>query len=131
MRILFEKIIRPLELTESNASPLQIAQYIAGNYAKKYPGIKYILASNEKTGDGLVSYIMIEGNILEFNLFRTTSQKGVPLSIQYVYRRYLLSADRKKEDIVSFGKETSQRKVSWINALDAMAVPDVVRVVKQ
>ncbi len=68
---------------------------------------------------------------MEFNLFRTTSQKGVPLSIQYVYRRYLLSADRKKEDIVSFGKETSQRKVSWINALDAMAVPDVVRVVKQ
>ena len=46
-------------------------------------------------------------------------------------RRYLLSADRKKEDIVSFGKETLQRKVSWINALDAMAVPDVVRVVKQ
>ena len=113
------------------ATPMQIAQYIAGNYAKKYPGVKYLLAGNKETGDGLVSYIMIEGNILEYNLFRTTAKNGVPMAIQYVYRRYLPQATRSREDLSSFGKETSQRQVGWINALDAMPVPQVVRSVKQ
>ena len=113
------------------ATPIQIAQYIAGNYAKHYPGVKYVLASNEKTGDGSVSYIMIEGNVLEHNLFRTTMQNGTPVSIQYVYRKYIPSGKRSRDDLATFGKEISSNLSRWINALDAMPVPQMVRTVKK
>ncbi len=114
------------------ATPGQIAQLIAGNYAKAYPGIKYMLASNEKTGDGLVSYIMIESNILEHNLFRTTTKDGTPVSVQYVYRKYLPKGkERTREDLSSFAKETNQYRTTWINALEATAVPAAIRTVKK
>ena len=110
---------------------IQIAQYIAGNYAKHYPGVKYVLASNEKTGDGSVSYIMIEGNILEHNLFRTTMQNGTPVAIQYVYRKYRPSGNRSQADLTAFSQEVSSNLSRWINALEAMPVPQIVRTVKK
>lgn len=69
------------------ATPQDIAQIIAHNYAQKHPGVKYLLAANKKTGDGLVSFIEIGDHILEFNLFRTTTKDLIPVSIQYVYRK--------------------------------------------
>lgn len=114
-----------------NLTPSQLAQIIAGNYAKKNPGVQYLLAANDKTGDGLVSFIMIEGNILEHNIYRTTSQNGTPISLQHVYRKYISSKESKQADMASFAKETRARRTEWINALDKMPVPVVVRTVKQ
>ena len=115
----------------TKATPQQVAQIIAGNYAKKYPGIKYMLATNEKTGDGLVSFIVIEGNILEHDLFRTTMHNGTPVSLQYVYREYIPQEKRTREDLISFSKKVRRLLPEWTNALDNMPVPRVVRTVKQ
>jgi hypothetical protein len=114
------------------ATPAEIAQAIADNYARDYPGVKYLLAANDKTGDGLVSFIMIGGNVLEHNLFRTTLRGSTPVAIQHVYRKYLPKGQpRSKEDMSAFAKDTSSRRAGWINALDAMPVPETVRTVKQ
>lgn len=113
-------------------SPKTIAQIIARNYAKTHPGVQYLLAANEQTGDGIVSYVMIEGNILEFNLFRTTEKEGIPLSIQYVRRRYLSqNTQNHREEMSAFGKELAQHRNEWIGKLDEMPVPPIVRETKQ
>ena len=110
-----------------DATPIQVAQAIAANYQRAYPGIKFMLAGNEKTGDGLVSYIMIQGDILEYNLFRTTLKNKTPISIQYVYRKYVPQATRTPADLKAFSGETKQHSSTWINALDALSAPDMVR----
>ncbi len=112
------------------ATPMQIAQAIASNYRRDYPGIKFLLAANEKTGDGVVSYIMVDKNILEHNLFRTTMKDNIPVSIQYVYRQYFPKGYQ-NEDLSSFGQKVKQRRNEWINALDQMSVPSMIRTIKQ
>lgn len=115
----------------SKATPQQIAQMIAGNFTKQYPGVKFLLAANDKTGDGLVSFIMVQGNILEHNIYRTTTKGGTPISLQYVYRKYCQDGEQRQACMSAFSQEVRTRRTEWINALDGMPVPSVVRTVKQ
>ncbi|GEM_PF-4055197 len=121
--------VRAYDDLKGKATPVQIAQAIASNYQRKYPGIKFLLAGNEKTGDGLVSFVMIQGDILEHNLFRTTLGEGGPVSIQHVYRKYVPQAKRTPADLKGFSSQIKQNRDAWINALDAMPVPAVNRTV--
>ena len=89
----------------------------------------FLFAGNEKTGDGLVSFVMIQGDILEHNLFRTTLGEGGPVSIQHVYRKYVPQAKRTPADLKGFSSQIKQNRDAWINALDAMPVPAVNRTV--
>ncbi len=112
------------------STPRQLAATMVALYTKQYPGVKSVLSVDEKTGDGFVSYIMIQGNIFEHNTYRTPTKDGTLISLQYVHRKYCSQQEDRQECMQSFAQEVRSHRAEWVNALKNMVVPTVVRVTK-
>ena len=114
----------------SKSTPRQLAASMVAIYTKQYPGVKSVLSVDEETGDGFVSYIMIEGNILEHNTYRTTTKDRTLISLQYVHRKYCSQQEDRQKCMQSFAQEVRNHRAEWVNALKNMSVPTVVRAAK-
>lgn len=69
------------------ATPQETASSVIYNLLAADPQAQYGFFPGEN-GDAGLHFMLTQGEVLEFNLFRFTTQDGHPLSLQFVYRVY-------------------------------------------
>lgn len=112
-----------------SATPQQIGSAIIANLQKTRPGATYSFFPGNGTDAGL-HFMMFQGNILEFNLFRITMQNGHPLALQFVYREYVNKQNA--DEVAKLMSATLNKKLSaWSKEIMSMPVPSINRTVKQ
>jgi len=112
------------------ATPAQIINSMARNYRRQNPGISFSVFQGNN-GDAGMGFIMIQGNVLENNLFRVTKSNGKLISLQFVYREYTKSANRTKEELAQAGAHIKTNLPRWKQSLLSMPVPNINHTVIQ
>lgn len=102
-------------------TPQQMGSAVITNLLRSRPNTNYsFFPSGKDTG---LKFLITDGKVWEFNLFRFTVKDGMPISLQFVYRESV-SAEAKME-------KNLQRQEEWARKLMSLPVPSVVRSVKK
>ena len=110
------------------ATPQQMGSNMIAVYQQQYPNNQYQFFPGLGDDAGL-SYIAMQGNILEFNLFRFTTVNGHPLALQFVYREYM--AQDHKPAMAKMAQTVKANLNTWKQQIMTMPVPAINRTPKQ
>ena len=124
----FTKMFTVRSYDTSTATPEQLVANIAALYQQQNPLNKYQVFKG-KGDDYCISFIMTQGNIVEFNLFRYTSVKGHPLALQFVYREYIQNNEHKPA-MQKMAQAAKTNLNTWKKEIINMSVPEIVRTIK-
>ncbi|MCR5504821.1 MAG: hypothetical protein K6E94_04590 [Elusimicrobiaceae bacterium] len=110
------------------ATPAQMVENMAKLY-KQQNSLNEYQVFNGKGEDSCISFIMTQGNIVEFNLFRYTTVKDSPLALQFVYREYIQNGDHKSA-MNKMAETAKTNLTTWKNEIINMPVPNIIRTPK-